>query len=241
MKSQKVVIIGATSGMGRELARIYASRGSIVAATGRRQDLLYSLRLEFPNRIVTECFDVTSTSNIAHLESILSKIGGLDLFIVCAGIGIVSEDLDRDADKKTIDTNVNGFAEMINWAFNYFMEHGGVGQIVNISSIASWRGNSWAPAYSASKAFQSVYFEGLYMKARKMKSQIVITDIQPGFVNTNMSQGNKRFWVASVEKAGRQIYRAIEAKRFRVFVTKRWRLIAWAMKWTPGFLYHRVG
>ncbi|PWT96380.1 MAG: oxidoreductase [Bacteroidetes bacterium] len=241
MNSKKVIIVGATSGMGRELARIYASAGAQVGVTGRRQDLLYTLQTEFPNKIVTECFDVTGHNNIAHLQSLINKLGGLDIFIDCAGIGVVSSELSRDADKLTIDTNINGFAEMVNWVYNYFLLNNVAGQIVNLSSVAAWRGNSWAPAYSASKAFQSVYFEGLAMKAKRNKSNIVITDIQPGFVYTKESQGNKRFWVSSVQKAARQIYKSIEAKKTRAYVSRRWRMVAFVLKWAPNFLYHKVG
>ena len=237
---KKLIIVGATSGMGRELARLYAREGAWVGVTGRRQELLDSLQQEFPAQIKTARFDVTGTENIARLESLVATLNGIDLLIICAGIGTVSKDLDWKIDKTTVDTNVNGFTEMVNWAYNYFLQKGG-GQIANISSIASWRGNSWAPAYSASKAYQSVYFEGLHMKSMRSNAGIIITDVQPGFVNTKMGQGNKRFWVSSAEKAANQIHRAIEAHKFRVYVTRRWRLIAWVMKWVPGFIYHKAG
>lgn len=237
---KKVIIVGATSGMGRELARIYAREGSLVGITGRRSHLLDSLRDEFPNQIQTSHFDVMGHENIAHLENLVSTLNGMDLFIVSAGIGTVSKTLEWQIDKTTINTNVLGFTEMVNWAYNYFQNHGG-GQIANISSIAAWRGNSWAPAYSASKAYQSVYFEGLHMKSKKTKAGIVITDVQPGFVDTKMAQGNARFWVASLEKASLQIHRSIEAKRFRAYVTRRWRLVAWLMKWMPGIIFHKFG
>ena len=240
MEVKRVIIVGSSSGMGRELARIYARNGARVAVTGRRTELLKELEQEFPGQVMQESFDVMQMKNIDHLQKLVDQLGGMDLFVLSAGIGTVSKDLDWEIDKKTIDTNVNAFIQMVNWAFNFFVKQG-YGQIANISSIASLRGNSWAPAYSASKAFQSVYFEGLYMKAKKMKTRIQITDIVPGFVHTKMSQGNKRFWVATVEKAGKQIYEGIESKKFRVYVTKRWRLVAWMMKWAPGFLYHPVG
>ncbi len=240
MQHKKVIIVGASSGMGRELARNYALNGAKVAVTGRRTELLQELVAEFPGKVIQGTFDVMQMNNVNHLQKLAELLGGMDLFVVSAGIGTVSKELDWQIDKITIDTNVNAFTQMVNWAFNYFLNQG-YGQIANISSVASWRGNSWAPAYSASKAFQSVYFEGLHMKSKRMNTEIIITDIQPGFVQTKMGQGNKRFWVAPVEKAGKQIYQGIESKKFRIYVTKRWRLIAWVMKWAPGFLYHRVG
>ncbi|HTQ65574.1 MAG TPA: SDR family NAD(P)-dependent oxidoreductase [Puia sp.] len=237
---KKIIIIGATSGIGRELARIYAEAGHMVGATGRRQELLYTLQLEYPNQILTQCFDVTAENNITHLESLIGKMGGLDLLIYNAGYGDPSEKLDWEIEQRTVNTNVKGFIEVINYAYSYF-EKKGEGQMATTSSIASIRGNSLAPSYSASKAFQSVYFEGLHMKLKKIKSNIHVTDVQPGFVDTKMAKAQKRFWVSSPRKAAIQIADAIEKKKWRVYITRRWWIIAKILKWMPVFVYHRIG
>jgi short-subunit dehydrogenase len=238
---KKVIIIGASSGIGKELARLYAGAGHFVGITGRRQDLLYLLQLEYPNRFVTECFDVTGNGNIVHLESLIQKLGGLDLLIYNSGFGDAHKDLDWETDKITVDTNVNGFISIANYTFNYFVRQGH-GHLATTSSIASIRGNGMAPAYSASKAFQSVYFEGLHIKTRMMKlPEIYVTDIQPGFVDTQMAKGDKKFWVAPPAKAARQIFRALEKKKWRVYITRRWWLIAKLFRWLPDFIYHRMG
>lgn len=237
---QKVIIIGATSGIGRELAGLYAGAGDFVGVTGRRQDLLYFLQLEYPNAIVTECFDITGNNNIVHLEALIRKLGGMDLFVYNSGYGEPSESLDWAIDKKTIDINVNGFIETINYAFNYFVRQGH-GHVATTSSIAAVRGNSRAPAYSASKAFQSVYFEGLHIRAKKSQLPVFVTDIQPGFVDTKMAKGPGLFWVAPAGKAASQIYRAIARKKWRVYITRRWWLIAKLMKYMPEFIYRRIG
>jgi short-subunit dehydrogenase len=237
---QKIIIIGATSGIGRELARIYAGEGHLVGVSGRRQDLLYSLQLEFPNHVVTECFDVTTPQSITHVQSLIHKLGGLDLLIYNAGYGDVSDALDWEIDRQTVEINVNGFISIVHYTFQYFVAHGG-GQLATTSSIASIRGNSQAPAYSASKAFQSVYFEGLHMKAKKAGWPIYVSDIQPGFVDTKMARGEGRFWVASPEKAAYQIVEALRKKKWRVYITRRWWLVAKLAKWMPDFVYHRIG
>jgi short-subunit dehydrogenase len=237
---KKVIIIGATSGIGRELARLYADAGNLVGVTGRRQELLYSLQLEYPNQIVTQCFDVTGNDNLVHLQSLIDKMEGMDLLIYNAGYGDVSKNLDWKIDKITVNTNVKGFIEMINFAFNYFSTQGH-GQIATTSSIASIRGNSHAPAYSASKAFQSNYFEGLHIKLKRQQIPIQVTDIQPGFVDTKMANATHKFWMATPYKAARQIFTAIENKKWRVYVTHRWWLVAQLMKWMPDFIYHRIG
>lgn len=236
---QKVIIVGATSGIGRELARLYAGAGHIVGATGRRQELLYSLQLEYPNSIVTECYDAAGPGATAHLSSLVRKLGGLDLLIFNAGWGDLTESLDWQVDKATVDINVNAFLATIHFGWQFFLGEGH-GHLVTISSIAANRGNRHSPAYSAAKAFQSTYFEGLYIKTRKLQIPISITDVQPGFVDTKMAKG-PRFWVAPVDKAARQIVRAIEKKRWRVYITHRWWIIAKLFRYIPSWIYHRLG
>lgn len=237
---QKIIIVGATSGIGRQLAHIYARSGNLVGVTGRRQELLYSLQLEYPNHIVTECYDVTESDSIPHLERLIGKLGGLDLLIYNSGYGEPSKDLRWEIEKKTTELNVNGFLGTVVYAYNYFVRQGH-GHLATTSSIASIRGNGMAPAYSAGKAFQSVYFEGLHIKLQKMKLPVYVTDIQPGFIDTPMAKGEGRFWVQPADKAARQIVAAIEQKKWRVYITRRWWLVAKIFKWIPDFIYHRMG
>src|ERR1700730_17224430 len=183
--NKKIIIIGATSGIGKEMAKIFAERGDSVGITGRRKEMLTQMESCYPGKIFTECFDVREENNLPHLRSLIQKLGGADLLIYNSGFGDSSKTLDWELDKTIYETNVKGFIEIMNYAFNFFVQQGR-GQMAATSSIASIRGNSWAPAYSASKAFQSVYLEGLHMKARKMKVNVFVTDIQPGFVNTKM-------------------------------------------------------
>jgi short-subunit dehydrogenase len=237
---KKVIIIGATSGIGKELALRYLKAGDMVGITGRRKHLLDELQQQYPQQVFAAAFDVTGNENIAHLEKLIEQLQGMDLFIYNSGYGEASRELNWAVDEKTILINVNGFAETTNYAFNFFVKQGH-GQIVGISSIASYRGNSWAPAYSASKAFMSNYLEGIRVKAERMKKAIIVTDIQPGYIKTDMLLGSKLFWVATLEKASKQIFAAIELKKQRVQVTKRWTLIAWLLKRVPYWLYKKMG
>lgn len=237
---KKVIIIGATSGMGMELAKLYATSNCLVGITGRRKELLNTLQQQFPDNILTECFDVTGNENIEHLKNLLQQLGGMDLLIYNSGYGDTSKNLDWEIDRQTTLTNVNGFVEIVNFAFNYFTKQG-QGQIAGTSSIAAIRGNSWAPAYSASKAYMSNYLEGLQIKAARMNQKVFITDIQPGFVKTKMAKGKGQFWVAPAEKAAKQIFTAIKNKKRRVYITKRWWLIAKIVKWMPFWMYKKFG
>ena len=237
---KRIIIVGATSGIGRKMAELYVQAGNIVGVTGRRKELLDEIENMYPVKIKTECFDVTGNENIERLTSLIQKTGGLDILVYSSGFGELSKEMDWEIDKPTVDTNVYGFIQITNWAFNYFINQGH-GSMAVISSIAANRGNSWAPAYSASKAFQSNYFEALAIKVNKMKKDIGIICIEPGFVNTNMARGYRKFWVVPLEKAARQIIAGIEKKKQKVYVSKRWWLVARLMRLTPFWLYRKIG
>jgi short-subunit dehydrogenase len=239
MNTKSVLIVGATSGIGKGLAGLYAEKGYRVGITGRRNELLQELKNQYPGMIETECFDVTGTENIPRIESLVKKLGGLDVLIYNSGIGEPSKQLNWQLDKLTTDTNVNGFIEICNWGFNYFIQQGH-GSLVTISSVASHRGNSWAPAYSASKAFQSNYFEALTIKAYRMKKNISITCIQPGFVDTKMAKGNKIFMTMPLDKACSRIITAIEKKKRNSYLSIRWWLVAKAIRLLPFFILKKI-
>jgi short-subunit dehydrogenase len=242
---RKVIIIGATSGIGLELAKLYVQNGDLLGITGRRCHLLEAFQEQFPSQVSTECFDVMGNDNISHLESLIHKLGGLDVLVYNSGYGEISKTLDWAIDKQTTLTNVNGFVEIVNYTFNYFVRQRR-GQIAAISSIASVRENSVAPAYGASKAYESMYMAGLHLKTLRLrradsKIEIYISDIQPGFVRTKMAKGKGRFWEAPVEKAAKQIFDAIQKKKRKTYVTRRWSIIAHLLKWIPYFIFKRFG
>ena len=235
----KIIIIGATSGIGKELAQQYAATDHTVAVTGRRQELLLELKKQDPG-IHTACFDVQTVEAIERLQSLIAGMGGLDLLIYSAGYGEPSEELAEEIEIDSTATNVMGFVKITAFTFNYFRQQGH-GQLAVISSVAALRGNSWTPAYSASKAYVSNYSEGLNIKAGKLKVDIVVTDIRPGFIKTKMAKGAGQFWVAPVEKAARQIRAAIAAKKRVAYVTKRWWFVAHIMKRLPFWMYRKIG
>lgn len=234
--ARKAIIIGATSGIGRELAKLMAAEGYAVGAAGRRQEFLLELQKEFPDKIFIKRLDVARPEAMTLLNELISEMGGMDVAVICAGTGFMNPELAWAKEKETIDVNVTGFAAMANVAFEYFRAKG-AGQIVGISSIAAIRGGRGAPAYNASKAFVSNYLEGLRQKAAKLDLPVTVTEIQPGFVATAMAQGEGLFWVAPPEKAARQIFAAIKNRKSHAYVTKRWRLVAWLLKLLPGRLY----
>jgi short-subunit dehydrogenase len=206
----------------------------------RRIGLLEELRNSLPNPSFPKQADISDSSYaMAILENLISEMGGVDLIIISSGTGFINPDLNWAMEKKTLDVNVSGFTAMANVAFRHFVQ-AGQGHLVGISSIAAIRGSRVAPAYSASKAFMSNYLEGLRVRARKAGLPILVSDIQPGFVDTVMAQGPRLFWVASPQKAARQIYEAIQRKEKHAYVTKRWAVIGWLLKVLPDFLYAKL-
>jgi short-subunit dehydrogenase len=237
---RKAIIIGATSGIGKGLARLLVYDGFKVGISGRRTELLESLKSENPDSYSIRTLDIKDTKvSVEKLEELTTELGGLDLLIISSGTGEINEKLDFEIEKRTIDTNVIGFTCIANWAFNYFANQKS-GHLVAISSIGGLRGSRQAPAYNATKAYQINYLEGLRQKATKHKEQIFITDIRPGLVDTEMAKGEGLFWVMPVEKTVRQIYKAIINKKKIVYVTKRWGLIASLLKVMPGFIYDKM-
>ncbi|MCF8413379.1 MAG: SDR family NAD(P)-dependent oxidoreductase [Melioribacteraceae bacterium] len=237
MENNKVIIIGATSGIGKELARIYHKKGFVVGVTGRRIELLEKLKADLRTNISYVEMDVTKNSAIGNLETLIEKIGGMDLIIINSGTGFINPKLDFEKEKVTVSTNVDGFLAITLFAFNYFNKKSR-GHIVGISSVAALRGGP-APAYNASKAFISNYLEGLRFLASKRKSEIYITDIKPGFVDTAMVNSKKVFWMATPAKAANQIYKAILKRKKHAYITKRWWLAAQLYKILPDFIYFK--
>ncbi|MCE5315932.1 MAG: SDR family NAD(P)-dependent oxidoreductase, partial [Parachlamydia sp.] len=226
---KKAIVIGASSGIGRELAKILAREGYEVGLAARRTALLSTLQQEIPSKTYLKTIDIShSAETINALRELIVEMDGLDLLILSSGIGYINPELDWQKEKETIDVNAYGACAVINGAMKHFMEQGS-GHLVGISSIISLRGSDAAPAYSASKAFLSNYLEGMRKKMHKAGMDISITDIQPGFVDTSMAQGPGLFWVAAPNRAAEQIYRAIHRKKSLAYITCRWSLVAWLM------------
>ncbi|MFZ1457933.1 MAG: SDR family NAD(P)-dependent oxidoreductase [Saprospiraceae bacterium] len=237
---KKAIVIGATSGIGQGLAKILANNNYAVGITGRRTELLNELKNENPISFFTKSFDITDTLTACQkLEELTTELGGLDLLILSSGTGDLNETLDFDIEHRTIATNVVGFTNILIWAFNFF-EKQKYGHLVAISSIAGLRGNRHAPSYNATKAYQINFLEGLRQKANRLNSPIFITDIRPGFVDTDMAKGEGKFWVATVDKAALQIFEAIKKKKSIAYITKRWKLIAIILQMIPSKIYNKM-
>lgn len=236
MQSPTVLIVGGTSGIGRALCELYCELGSKVGVIGRRENLLKELKDRYPDNIRTLCSDISDANFASVLDHFINELGGVDKLILTASIVHLNPELNFDKELDTIGVNVTGFVSVVNTAYHYFIKKGS-GHLIAVTSIASARGNVHTPAYNASKAFQSTYLESLRLKAVQQNKKIAVTEIIPGYVDTDMAQGERIFWMASLLKAVKQIKKAIDNRASRVFVTKRWKLVYTAYKYMPRFLY----
>ena len=235
-----IIIIGATSGIGKALFEKYIKEGNRLGIVGRRMHLLDELNHQHPSNTYTATADITKQDEIEQAISSLQKeIGSIDLAIVCSGIGELNPSLDYNVERPTIDTNVTGWTFVVDMLYNIF-EQQGHGHLLAITSAGGLRGEPMAPAYSATKAYQINYMEALRKKAYKAGGKITVTDVRPGLVDTAMAKGEGLFWVMPVEKVARQIYIAIRNKKSKVYVTKRWHILAIVCKNIPFFLYKRM-
>ena len=233
---KKAIIIGASSGIGRELAKILYHNDYVLGLAARRYELLTQLQNELSaDHDANPCLRRIDISNqeeaMRQLTELINEMGGVDLIVISSGTGYLNKELDWSKEKATIDVNVSGVTAMINISLRHFMEKNS-GHLVVISSIAALRGSGDCPAYNASKAYISNYLEGIRYRLKKdrNKSTITITDIRPGLVDTEMAKGEGLFWVQPPQKAARQIYKKIRQKKEVAYITKRWRIIALILK-----------
>ena len=238
---KKAIIFGATSGLGKALTELLVKDNYKVAITGRRLEKLEELKESFPNQILVKQNDIQQTEDVEKVfNEIVDEFGTIDIVVQSSGVGHVNPKLDWSKQKQTINTNVLGVTKLYALAYKLFKKQN-YGHLVGISSIASIRGNRAAPDYFASKAYQKAYLESLYIKTKSIKSkQVFITDIRPGFVDTAMALGDDIFWLVPLEKATKQLYSAIKKKKRVVYISKRWRLIAWVLKIVPSWLLKKA-
>ena len=223
-----ILIIGATSGIGKSLYSHYVSCGNNVAIMGRRKEILDELYTDNPSSTLPLAVDVADCSafNSAFCK-VIDSWKQLDLAIICAGIGELNPALDISQEKETLAVNVIGWTNVMDTLYHYF-ETQGNGHIVSVTSIGGLLPTPVAPSYSASKAYQINYTRSLQAKAKHVP--LYITEIRPGLVDTRMAKGDGLFWVMPLEKVTKQIVRAISKRQRLCVVTKRWRMLNYIVK-----------
>ena len=236
---KRIIIIGATSGIGYEIAQIYRKLGWHIGIAGRRADRLEQMRSEAPEQFETEPIDVTQPDAPERLIRLIKKVGGMDIFLLSSGIGSQNRSLNPAIELATLETNGVGFTHMVTTAFNYFKENGG-GQLAVISSIAGTKGLGAAPAYSATKRFQNIYIDTLDQLAHMEKLPIVFTDIRPGFVKTDLLKNDRYPMLMSPSYTAQQIVKAITQKKRRAVIDWKYAILVFFWKLIPDWIWVRL-
>lgn len=236
---KRIVIIGATSGIGYEVAKIYCRLGWRVGVAGRRIERLEAFKEQAPEQIEIQQIDVTETEAVEKLHRLIDKLGGMDIFLLSTGIGSQNRTLNSDIELSTVNTNALGFTRMVTAAYNYFKEEGG-GHLSVISSIAGTKGLGAAPAYSATKRFQNTYIDALAQLARMEKQPVRFTDIRPGFVKTDLLKNDKYPLLMDPEQVAQKIVKALSQKKRRVIIDWRYAILVFFWKLIPSYIWERL-
>ena len=236
----KIVITGASSGLGFETAKLFISAGWKVAVCARRVDRLKPLTELNPDNVTAYQLDICNDSSPTVLQQILQEGEKTDVYFHVAGIGSHNRDLDIDKEINTLNTNALGFVKCIDTAYNYFKTVGG-GHIAAISSIAGTKGLSAAPSYSATKRMQWTYLQCLAQLSHSSGAGIKITDIRPGFVKTDLLDKNKDYpLLLKPPYAAKIIYKAIIKKKRVKIIDWKYSVLVFFWKLIPDFIWERL-
>ena len=233
--TKRAIVIGASSGIGREVALLLMKDGWSVGVAARREELLRELGAAAWQQI-----DVTQDDAAARLRQLIAALGGMDLFFYASGIGKQNRELREDIELATMQTNALGFTRMVGEAYRYFAEQGS-GHIAAITSIAGTKGLGPAPSYAATKAMQNVYLQALEQQAHARGLNIRFTDIRPGFVDTALLSGDFHYpMMLKPEAVAKDIVRAIRNRRHIRVIDWKYRLLTAVWRRIPRCVWRRM-
>lgn len=235
LQGKKAIVIGASSGIGLEVAKLLIEQGWMVGVAARRVELLQEIGAAAVERI-----DVTTDEAAEALHRLIDKIGGMDLYFHVSGIGKQNRELKADIELATVQTNGVGFTRMIGEAYRYFANQGS-GHIAAITSIAGTKGLGPAPSYSATKAMQNVYLQALEQQALSRGLNIRFTDIRPGFVDTALLSGDFHYpMMLRPENVAKEIVWAINHHKHIRVIDWKYRILTAVWRRIPRWVWRRM-
>ncbi len=240
---KRIIIIGASSGLGAKIASDFASAGWDVGVAARREERLKALKATNPQHIVYTPIDVTAANAVEEFHKLIELNGGMDVLLYAAGVGFQDPDIDTEKLDNTIATNVNGYARILTAAYKYFRDSkdNSRKQIAAITSIAGTKGIGISAAYSSTKRFEQIFMDSLEQLAHTQNVNVCFTDIRPGFIRTDLLNSAKKYpMLMSVDYVCPKIERAILKRKRRVVVDWRWSIVVFFWKLTPNFIWKRL-
>lgn len=237
----KAIVMGATSGIGLEVARQLYKEGWQLGLAGRRMENLEQVRAELGEDVCVEAIDITDVEAPQKLQNLIYRLGGLDLYFHSSGVGAQNKNLDSKIEISTVQTNCLGWVNMSTFVFNYFAKKQQKGHIAVITSVAQTRGIGLAPSYSSTKKFQSTYMQALSQLSKSRGLGIAFTEIRPGFVETALLNMEHNYpLMMQPEYVATKIVKALAKKKRCVTIDWRYRCVVFFWKLLPDWLWERV-
>lgn len=244
---RSVIIIGATSGIGRAVTERLVTEGVRVGIAGRREDRLKEIQEQLgTERVSYRVMDVTEASATVALDELIAEVGAPDALLYASGIGKQNPTLDADIELRTVETNCVGMVRLVDHFVNYAKRTPAYNKkhkahIAVITSVAGTMGMGPAPAYSATKSMQSAYLVALAQHARMERIPLSVGDIRPGFVATDILNPEKRYpMLMSVERAARFVVRSLRRHQRITIFDWRYRLLVGFWRCIPRCVWERL-
>ena len=239
-KEKRAIVVGASSGIGYEVACELLREGWHVGLAARRTEKFDMLAAQFSGQVCYASIDITQEGAEKKLLDLVGELDGMNLYLHVAGVGWQNLELQPDKELLTVNTNAMGFTRMVGAVYRYLAAHGG-GHIAVVSSIAGTKGLGVAPAYSASKAFCNVYIEALEQQAHIRHLPIYFTDLRPGFVKTDLLGDGKRYpMLMPTDLVAKNIIKAIKSHRHICIIDWRYRILTALWRLIPRCLWRRL-
>lgn len=240
---KRIVIVGASSGLGERVALDFARYGYRVGIAARRESRLKAIKDKYPDRIEYLAIDVTAEDAVSRFNHLIEMLDGMDTLLFASGTGFQDAELIDQKITDTLEVNVIGFARIVAAAYRYFRATANVepGQIAAITSVAGTRGLGIAASYSSSKRFQQQFLDSLEQLAYTQQVNVDFTDIRPGFVRTPLLAEDKNYpLIMSVDYAAPLIEHAILARKRRAYIDSRWLIVNTLWRLIPRALWKRI-
>lgn len=255
-KPKKAIVIGASSGMGREVAKLLSKDGYIVGLASRRLPLLQSLQEELSNQSYIKQLDVAAPDARERLQALIDEMGGIDLIVISISAYLqnrttASANTSNSTDyypqkgwvekKRTLETDAVSFIAMADVAVECFKKQNS-GHLVGISSTSGLRGGADSPEYAGAKACIMTYMEGVRNHMIQNNLNVQVTDIIPGFVaveHSPIGQDPSAYCEITCEQAGQEIVAAIKAQKKTAVIPSSIWVLAFLRKYMPDFMYNR--
>lgn len=239
---KKIIIVGASSGMGRRLALDFARLGWRVGIAARREDQLKEIKARNPDRIEYAAIDVAAQDAVDRFYNLIEQLDGMDYLVYAAGCGWRNPDLDEASDEQTIAVNVLGFTRIVNAAYKYYKRTANVdrGHIACITSVGGTKGIGISATYSASKRYQWAYLQAIDQLAHQQHVNVAISDLRPGFVDTALLGGRRYPLEMSLDYVAPRMERAIiRAPRVKI-IDSRWAIVTALWRMIPPCLWRHI-